>query len=131
MTGFKNMALFDLVKDFIPGNLKKIGDPDSSIKQINCHGYTFAKDCWYEVKNVQETINRKILLETKKSKKGDFVIYFLNKTTGIKIIKHSGIYLGKGKVRSKWGNGPVFIHDLYNVPFTYGEFVKFFKKKRS
>lgn len=130
MTGFKNEDLFDLVKNFIPNSLELVGPPDSSVKKINCHSYTFGKNYLYVVKYVHDAIKNGILKEVNELE-GDIIIYYLNESVNSPIIKHSGFYLGKDKVRSKWENGPVFIHNIFNVPYTYGEKVKFFKKKQN
>lgn len=131
MSGFKNVVLFDYVKDFIPRSLKIVGSPDSSVKQINCHGYTFKKDCWYAVKNVHDAITSGILIEVEEPDEGDIIIYYLDESADRQIIKHTGIYLGEDKVRSKWANGPVFIHNVFNVPHSYGKIVKFFKETQA
>ena len=126
--GFNNIFLFDMAKPFIPSTLKVVGPSDSTSKQINCHGYTFNKNCWYEVKNVFKILKDGKLIETKKPQEGDIVIYYLRDTEPLPVIKHTGIYQGKGKIKSKWSNGPIFLHDIWNVPYTYGKIVKFFKK---
>jgi hypothetical protein len=43
---------------------------------------------------------------------------------------HFGIYLGSGKVISKWGNGPIVKHPLEIVPSTFGSRVYFLRKTR-
>lgn len=127
MFGFVDNGLFDFAKDFIPQNLKIIGPPDSQKQQVNCHGYTFGKDAWLKVKKVHDAISDGILVESEKPQKGNIIIYYIE-GSNLPIIKHSGIYLGEGKVKSKWANGPIFIHDVFNVPYSYGEKVKFFYK---
>ena len=39
---------------------------------------------------------------------------------------HSGLYLGDGWVKSKWGSNPIVVHPVYVS--TYGFDVKFYRK---
>ncbi len=41
---------------------------------------------------------------------------------------HFGKVVSDCRVRSKWGEWPVFEHDLTAVPYDYGNKVKFFRK---
>jgi len=125
MLGFCNIVLFDSVAKFIPQSLGLIEPPDSQEHQRNCHSYTFGKNTWFEVKNVHDAIKTGKLIETESPEKENVILYY-KRASANPIIKHSGIYLGKGKVRSKWANGPVFIHDVFNVPYSYGNIVIFF-----
>jgi len=95
---------------------------------VICHGYTFEKNKWYEVENVHDEINSGRLKETPNPQVEDLIIYYSGDTGESLRIKHSGFFLGNGKVRSKWGNGPIFEHDVFNIPFNYGEVINFFKK---
>jgi hypothetical protein len=45
---------------------------------------------------------------------GDLVIYFQNKRP-----KHGGI--GRERITSKWGPNPVYQHNLWEVPASYGD----------
>ena len=127
MLGFVNADVFDIAKPFIPENLEIIGPPDTNKNQVNCHAYTFEKDDWYAVENVEDLIVNKELIEVEKPQIENVIIYYLRDSKPLPIIKHTGIYLGNGKVRSKWACGPVFRHDVFNVPYSYGEIIKFFK----
>lgn len=124
---FKNAILFKQIRTLIPPSLKIKSPADTSEKQVNCHGYTFNKDCWYEVINVHKMINTGEIRPVDEPKENDIVVYYLDGSK-IPIIKHTGRYLENGKVISKWANGPVFEHEILNVPFTYGETVKFFRE---
>lgn len=127
MFGFVDNDIFDFAKEFIPQSLKIIGRSDTQGHKTNCHGYTFDKDGWFSVKNVHNAIKEGKLVESEEPQEGNIIIYFME-GSDIPIIKHSGIYLGDGKVKSKWSKGPVFIHDVFNVPYSYGVVVKFFYK---
>ena len=128
MRGFINADVFGLAKVFIPKSLEIIGPPDTNKKQVNCHGYTFEKDCWYKVKNVHDLIVNKKLINAEEPEAGNIIIYYLRASKSLPIIKHTGIYLGNGKVRSKWACGPILKHDVFNVPYSYGEIIKFFRR---
>jgi len=52
---------------------------------------------------------------------GDLVFYF----NGAEF-KHVGIFLGSGRVLSKWGTGHLYEHDLFEVPDSYGNEVRAF-----
>lgn len=58
------------------------------------------------------------------AKQGDMVFYFNAEGR----IRHAGVYLGGGRVESKWGKGHLFEHDLFAVPETYGVSVMYFRK---
>lgn len=52
------------------------------------------------------------------------VIFYYNLDSGKINFRHYGVY-EKGKVFSKWGLGPVFIHDIEDVPYAYGHYACF------
>lgn len=58
---------------------------------------------------------------------GDMLLYF--NESGV---KHGAAYLGRDNgrivVRSKWGPDELFEHEIWEVPASYGDQVKFFKK---
>lgn len=56
---------------------------------------------------------------------GDIVFYGIGKGERFDV-KHYGIMKG-GKVESKWEHGPVFLHDLLDVPDFFGSEVMFGK----
>lgn len=41
---------------------------------------------------------------------------------------HAGRYIAPNLVESKWGVGPLFRHGLWNVPKSYGDSLRYFKK---
>ena len=55
---------------------------------------------------------------------GDIVFYFNSEGRA----KHAGVYVGCNRVRSKWGKGSLFEHELFAVPKSYGESVRYFHK---
>lgn len=58
-----------------------------------------------------------------KSDEGDIVFYGVGSGSRFDV-KHYGIMRGK-KVESKWEHGPVFLHDLVDVPDYFGTEVMF------
>jgi hypothetical protein len=53
---------------------------------------------------------------------GDIVFYFDDSR-----FKHAGLVSRAGRVKSKWGTGYLYEHELYEVPESYGTEVRFFK----
>ena len=58
------------------------------------------------------------------AREGDLVFYFNEEARA----KHAGLYLGGGRVESKWGKAHLLHHDLFDVPESYGLTVRFFRK---
>lgn len=54
----------------------------------------------------------------------DLILYF-GEDGGV---KHAGLNLGNGRVESKWGKGGLFRHGIFEVPASYGDTVKFFRR---
>jgi len=53
---------------------------------------------------------------------GDLVFYFADSG-----LKHAGLLRDDGRVTSKWGIGHLYEHELFEVPESYGTYVRFFK----
>ena len=118
--------LFDSVRDSIPSSLKIIGLPDTLERQMNCHGYAFNRGSWYETHKVGELLREGKLLKLKQAQINSIVLY-IDLGREIPIVYHSAVYIGKGFVRSKWSNGPIFEHKVFDAPFSYGERIAFYK----
>jgi hypothetical protein len=43
------------------------------------------------------------------------------------LVRHAAIFLGTDRFQSKWGLGYLFEHRLFEVPDSYGNFVRFFR----
>lgn len=70
--------------------------------------------------------------ETDDPKKGDLVTYFFIGTKRFEPsfqATHIGIYIGDGRVRSKFRESHVYEHPLGDVLFGYGTEVRFFHKQ--
>jgi hypothetical protein len=56
------------------------------------------------------------------AKAGTIVLYFADD-----IVTHGGVIIsGNGRIRSKWGPSELYEHDLWEIPGSYGDRVKFF-----
>jgi hypothetical protein len=55
--------------------------------------------------------------------KDDLIMYFQNE-----LFKHVGLVLGEDRVLSKWGEGYLYNHLIWEVPISYGNKVRYFKK---
>jgi len=61
------------------------------------------------------------LLLTDKAKPGALAIY-----SGNGEIRHVGIVLDGGRIRSKWGVGHIYEHGVWEVPDTFGGEIRYF-----
>lgn len=125
--GMVDANFFNQVRNTIPTSLKIIGEPDTPERQMNCHGFTFNRGSWLPTPEVFQLIQCGVLEEIKKPAVNCIILY-IEIGRDIPIIYHSGIYLGNGLVRSKWSNGPIFEHKIFNAPASYGKNVRFYKK---
>lgn len=124
--GMVDATHFHEIKSSIPSSLNVIGAPDTPNRQMNCHGFTFGKGAWFETPNVYNLLREGDLIELLQPKQNCIILY-INTERAVPIIFHSGIYLGNGTVRSKWSNGPIFEHKIFDSPYSYGENVKFYE----
>lgn len=124
---FNDALSFNKIQKLIPRSLKVVGSPDMPNENINCHAFTFNQKKWYEVTNVFNKINTKEIKLIDAPEKNDIIAYYLEGSK-MPIIKHTGRYLGGGRVISKWTKGPIFEHGVFNVPSTYGDVVRFYRE---
>jgi hypothetical protein len=99
----------------------KEGDDRERISSTNCVSFVFEFLFWVNPSRIVDKLKE----EVEKPNNGDLVAYFLDGE-----LRHIGIYVGKGRVISKWGAGPVFEHPLYMVPESYGNCIRYFKKPK-
>lgn len=67
------------------------------------------------------------LTEVQRPRSGSLVLYFDDRRW-----KHIGELVGSDRVCSKWGAGfPVYEHDLWDVPASYGHRVRYFEAVRT
>jgi MYND finger/NlpC/P60 family len=91
------------------------------LKAVRYKEYIFTTSGVIDFNHLIESLNYKPVREPKK---GDLVVYFLDgKPT------HFGIYLGEGRVLSKWGDKCLYIfnHEIFDVCKSYGYEAVFFR----
>jgi len=125
--GFIDANYFNGVESLIPKGLEVLGLPDTPEFQMNCHGYTFNTKGWFEQFKINELIKNGLLVRVQNPTKGDIILY-IDDGGKMLVIKHSGIYETKGMVRSKWSNGPIFRHKIFEAPFSYGDKIAFYRR---
>lgn len=54
---------------------------------------------------------------------GDLIVYFREGR-----FKHIGLWQPNGRVLSKWGIGNLYDHELFEIPESYGNDVKFYRR---
>ncbi|MCH9626205.1 MAG: hypothetical protein S4CHLAM123_13980 [Chlamydiales bacterium] len=97
-----------------------------------CHGYAFSRilSTFKTPTKIPtpeifgEEILAKYFTVTTAPQKGDLVVYYAHRS-----IKHWGVYLGSGRVESKWGAGSVYRHDFFDTPTEYGAVIKCYRLK--
>jgi hypothetical protein len=73
---------------------------------------------------VRHLIASRVLQEVQADEagEGDIVVYFEGGEP-----RHSGKLVGDGRVASKWGTGNQYVHGLFEIPDSYGDFVRYFR----
>jgi hypothetical protein len=108
------------------------GEVDANIEDIRCFGYCLGlASHWREMKAMDAAPTDRFiywlvwrgLLTFKEASDamsdGDLVIYHQSNYRA----NHGGLYKG-GRVISKWGGLPVFVHGLWDVPADYGDMIR-------
>jgi hypothetical protein len=95
---------------------------------LSCYEYAFCqlkdgKALSSEYGTILDSLKEWGYNQVSQPKEGDLVIYLHNEEP-----THAGIYRGDGLVESKWGNQRplVYLHQLNDVPTSYGNQVMFF-----
>jgi hypothetical protein len=123
-----------------PHSISPIGEAQPGKPEtyrFNCHEYAFDLRGSSEIKKIAVQYHsifpgrdyvawliENVLTEVtiSEARDGDFVVYFSNDQ-----IMHTGVWTSS-KVRSKWGLAHLWEHGLYEVPASYGNTVRFFRK---
>lgn len=120
----------------LPSELKIIESPLGYNNNYNCFLYILNLHKNIEILKesggfiysafIKKLIDLGELKKVLKPAKGTIVLYenekeFPNEFT------HGGIMQDNQKVISKWSWGPIFIHDLFDVPLFYGDSVSFYE----
>lgn len=102
--------------------LEIVSPPPQRVSQYNCFAYALGLDLWVRTYTFYQAVLNRDLKETETPAEGDIVVYYENN-----LIKHAGKYESRSKVISKWAGGPIFKHETFMCPATYGDSVKYFK----
>ena len=82
--------------------------------------YRKLKEAVQKTKNFTGLINNGFLSLHEGFNSGDRVVVYFDGGE----VTHFGL-IDSGKVKSKWGSGLIWKHELYEVPITYGNIVQF------
>lgn len=115
---------FDQIADL--EGIEKVGDRRDWMKgeeHYTCTSHVFSKGKYveWEIEN-REYKHPKGYTEVESPQEGDVVFYFHGESP-----EHVGIYVGDGKVESKFGIGHIYKHPTESVPTYYGT-PRFFRK---
>ena len=114
----------------LPVTLSVVSLPPIYSKNYNCFVFTFGleKDLDFlggknpvQQEFVKYLINKNILRTKDNFSAGDFIFY--KNINGD--ITHGGIIKDSKRVISKWMWGPIIIHDIWDVPTSFGDTVFF------
>lgn len=83
--------------------------------QVNAlYCFSYCGNCGKEIVTAEELINKMKPVESKDVLSGDLVFYW---NSNRQEYDHCGIVEESGKVKSKWGGFPVFMHNVFDVPY--------------
>jgi hypothetical protein len=119
----------------VPHGIRLLPSPDDEpLDDYNCVMYAldivgcFAEPCSPLGRYYADTAFLSALIDSgdlvpAKESDGTIVVWSADGT-----IKHVGIVVSPGRAASKWGRGHLYEHGLFEVPQSYGDGVKFFKR---
>lgn len=110
------------------------GKTADHMRGINCVVYCFGRNNLPEFKIIGQGANSFVLTtggcrEVRKHEIDDLVVYIADDGCGGREQTHIGRAVDDSRVKSKWGYGNVYLHNIECVPACYGEEVRFFRKK--
>jgi hypothetical protein len=117
--------------------IKRIKEMDTGESEMCCW-FIFKREPWFK-KMYIEQVDRLLMkdpeiflqsmgyTEVEAPEKGDIVVYLFSGNYEGRV-GHYGKYIGKGKVRSKFGKTHVYEHDIAFVLASYGDRARFFHK---
>ncbi len=113
--------------------LEKGKDTDH-MNGINCVTYCFGPGNIPKIKLLGEGANVLALhvgdsREVRRPRAGDLAVYIREDAGGSREQSHIGRVVHNDRVRSKWGYGDVYLHDIERVPACYGKEVRFFRRE--
>lgn len=122
----------EVVRSQIPQQLNIVSVPPSPSGNYNCFVYAFGLENDPEFLGgnnptqkefIRYLLNRNILKISEKSSKGDLIFYEDAEET----ITHGGIMQDDKTILSKWMWGALFMHDVWDVPSSFGDKVFYCK----
>lgn len=121
----------------LPDVLHILSPPPTKDKNYNCFIYMLGLADTNVVKDsggflysdyILHLIDADLLKEVNTQSPGDYILYF-NPVDHPGDITHGGILTSDITiVRSKWAWGPLFEHKIFDVPYSYGNVVKYFRR---
>jgi hypothetical protein len=96
-------------------SLEIVSPPLQRVSQYNCFAYALGLDVWVRTHTFHQAVLNQDIKETEAPKSGDIVVYYEGN-----LIKHAVKYESQSKVISKWAGGPIFKHETFMCPATYG-----------
>jgi hypothetical protein len=124
---FINRVKISALSMFYFGNPEKFIDQVTNIPDIDLvqprseHGncFSYALDRKYVGLNtvLELILKRDFCYEPKE---GDHAWYFSTQSP-----THIGLVEKDGRIKSKWGNGPILLHPVWKIPLSYGDRVKY------
>jgi hypothetical protein len=110
---------------------------------FNCFAYALGLHIWPTYRNIAETEAnnggsrffassrfatwlvtgaRLVPVALKTAVAGDLALYGIGPT-----LLHAACFRGAGRLESKWGNGHLYEHGLWEVPARYGNYARFYR----
>lgn len=120
------------IRPNLPKELRIVASPPSPEENYNCFAFVFGleSDAGFlggrnpvQQEFIQHLLLHNILIVTSDPVTGDLVFY----ESGAGAITHGGIMQSADTVISKWMWGPTIIHNLWDVPSSFGDKVFFCK----
>lgn len=124
--------VFPILTERFP-QLEVIKFPPKDGGKYNCFAYVFGfqthndflnKNRYFDAVHILKMINDGALEKISGSNTGDLVLYFDSNDS----ITHAGILISPTIVISKWSDGPLMKHGLYEVKRSYGDTIQYFQK---
>lgn len=131
----KHCAMLKSLREEIPHSIKVLSGPNENLR-YNCVMYAFGleEDQEYvdlvfacpehvhgDTKFIQFLIHTGDLDEQEHPAPGLLAIYFHNEA-----VRHIACLISQTRAASKWGIGELYEHDIFEVPSSYGEVVRYF-----
>ena len=124
----------------LPKELNLVEMPPKEEENYNCFIYSLGlhknSNVLKETKGFIYSNFIKHLIEINKIKKAkkikpNTLVLYTNEESNPNEFTHAGIVQENGKILSKWSWGPILLHNLFDVPISYGNKINYYKKIES